>query len=343
MKYEEIMNDITKGLTGEPKKDMKYLMEQCEVYKTHELANEILRGIGRLIADMTPKEAIDEIERLINKEIDKMTKIIDQAELQIQKKNFKKALEILDPAIKEIEAEDGGLRMFRDDSVNEYHYFRNPLEEMLYKKTMKPERTMRKMPIDLGRPYYLCGFLYFELKQYDKARDSLNKAVKINPVNVTSIFELAEIDKMNRDWDHYLTLSKQCLSLSYTGPDIARAYRNLGFYYIEKQEYDVATALYHMSMFYQESTMAQSELFIIQQLAGKVSSGPKTDDIEEIFKKNGIQYGPNDLIVNIAFGIAKTAEQEGYTGLARYYYSVLYELTFSDEVKEWLDALPDEE
>ena len=59
MKYDEIMQTITSGLTGEPEKDVKYLYEQGQLYKTHELSREILRGIGRLMYEVMPPEQRD--------------------------------------------------------------------------------------------------------------------------------------------------------------------------------------------------------------------------------------------------------------------------------------------
>jgi hypothetical protein len=42
MKYEEIMRNVSSGLTGNPKIDIKYLQNQMQEYKTHELALEFL-------------------------------------------------------------------------------------------------------------------------------------------------------------------------------------------------------------------------------------------------------------------------------------------------------------
>ena len=344
MKYEEIIGKIAHGLTGDPKKDIKYLMEQGELYKTHELASEILRGIGRLISDAIPQENRKEIEQLIKNEENKVQTIIEEAEFQIHKKNFSRALEILESAIKDIEDDNGRLRRYFDDSVSEYHHFRNYLEEVLYIQTTKPERTVREMPENIGYLYHVCGFLYFETGRFDEAKVVLEKARKINPVDTEAIFELGEIYKRNGEWDHYLELSELGLSLSYTRSNLARSYRNLGFYYIEQQKYDVATALYHMSMFYDpKSIAAQSELFIIQQITNKVSSVPSSDDIEKILEENKIQLGPNVLILEIAEAIGAMAEEGGHYEAARHYYSVLYDLTLSEEVKKHMDNLPKED
>lgn len=64
--YHEIMTEITSQLTGDVKEDTKYLMAKCEEYKTHEMAKEILRGIGRLMYDIIPEDKREEINQAIS-------------------------------------------------------------------------------------------------------------------------------------------------------------------------------------------------------------------------------------------------------------------------------------
>jgi tetratricopeptide (TPR) repeat protein len=336
MSYEEIMKKITKGLTGEQKKDFKYLMDQLEVYKDHELSNEILRGIGRLIYDVAPEETRKELEQLLENDSLGMQTVLEEAEFQIHKKNFEKALDILEPAMKDIEDENGELSRFRDDSVSEYHHFQNQLEQILYNELMRPERKVRIMDGNIGHLYFLSGYLYFEMGRFEEAENALNKARKINPVSVTPIFESAEIDKKNKDWDSYLKATKLCLSLSYTAEDLARSYRNLGFYYIEQEKYDIAAAIYQVSVVYdpKAATMAQSQLFFIQQMTGNAPTPPKMEEIMKMFEENDIPMGANELVLNIAMTLANMAEKEKYYDMARYYYSIVYDLTSWEEIND---------
>ena len=52
--YNDVMQKITSGLTGNAEDDVKYLMNEIEQYKEHELAQEIARGVGRIIFDILP-------------------------------------------------------------------------------------------------------------------------------------------------------------------------------------------------------------------------------------------------------------------------------------------------
>ncbi|MDR1603445.1 MAG: tetratricopeptide repeat protein [Gracilibacteraceae bacterium] len=341
MKYEEIMQKVTSGLTGKPDADMEYLRNQSEKYKMHELAQEILRGIGRLMYEVIPPDKREEMERLFKNNRLGVDTSIEEAEFQIHKKNFGRALEILESIIKKIEDDNGELIMFRDDSVSEYHCFRNILEEILYKEMNKPQRTVRAMPEDFDHLYFMYGNLLFELKRFDESSTALKKAIRINPINADAMLELAEISKVKGEWKEYLELTKQCLCIAYSGSNVGRCYRNMGFYYIEKQKYDVATVLYYISMLFdRQSNMAQSELLYIQQISGKPTPPPSGDEVQKIFEQYNIQSGANDLVLGIAAGLGRSAKEQEHYDAARFFFSILYDLTNDDVVKGWIDNLP---
>ena len=253
---------------------------------------------------------------------------IKEAELQMYKKNYTKALEIFASTINSIETDTGELIMCRDDSVYEYHSFRNPLEEVLYREMAKPQRILRPTTESFDRLYLDYGFLLVELKRLDEAIIALNKAIRINPIDAEAILELAEINKLNSDWPKYLDLTTHCLSLVYTRRHMGRCYRNVGYYFIEQQKYNEAMAFYYISMIYdQQSKMAQSELMYIQQITGKPTPVPSSDDVALIFERNGIRFGANPLVLNIAARLGKSAEQQGDHEAARFFFSILKDLT----------------
>ena len=60
--FNEIMQQITGGLTGEKEHDAAYLMEQCEKYKGHDMAKEIIRACSRLMYSFISEEDRQAIE-----------------------------------------------------------------------------------------------------------------------------------------------------------------------------------------------------------------------------------------------------------------------------------------
>ena len=65
--------------------------------------------------------------------------------------------------------------------------------------------------------------------------------------------------------------TSDALKYSYYPQDIARCYRNLGYYYVEENDLKTALALYIYSMEYETSPLAYAEIKFIQS---------KTDNME---------------------------------------------------------------
>jgi tetratricopeptide (TPR) repeat protein len=308
------------------------------------MAQEILRGIGRLLYEVIPSEKRAELDRLIGNNHLGVNSAIEEAEFQIHKKNFGKALEILESIINKNEDDNGELIMFRDDTVSEYHCFRNIFEEIIYKETFKPERTVRKMSEDFAHLYCIYGSLLFELKRYDEAGAALKKAIRINPIATEARFELAEISKVKGDWQDFLKQTIQCLTVAYSSVNIGRCYRNVGYYFIEQQNFDAATVIYFISMQYdRQSQMAQSQLLYIQQVTGKQVKPPSNEEFVQIFKQHEIPSGANEIVLGIATALGKSAKEQGHFDAARFFFSILYDLTLDEGVKSWIDSLPTSE
>ena len=93
--YEDIMREITSGLTGESTTDKAYLMNKAEEYKTHQLAQEVMRGIGRLMYEVMPPEYREGWEKLLENEQQGVDAVIEEAKFQAYQKKFDKSLKIL--------------------------------------------------------------------------------------------------------------------------------------------------------------------------------------------------------------------------------------------------------
>jgi len=260
--------------------------------------------------------------------------------LMCRSRGFQRVAGQLESLIKRIEDDNGEMTVFRDDSVSEYRKFRNYFEEILYKELFSPKKEVRQMSEDYAYLYFIYGNLLFELERYDDARTALMKALRVNPISADVIFELAEINKLRGEWDDYLAYVKQCFSVAYNAVHVGRCYRNLGYYYIEQKEYELAAAIYFKSMQYDKnSTLPQSQLFYIQQVSGKPIPELSYDDVQGLLKKNEIPTDASNTILGIAYSIGKSAAEQGNNDAARYFFSILYDLTHDDEVKEMIDKL----
>jgi len=336
MTFDEIMTKITSGLKNEGKEDLKYLMEQMNEYKDHEYSKEIHRAIGRIMYEICP----DDMKNVFDKELNNynfgIEKTLEEVDFLMYKGNFDKALQIMESLINNIEERN----WYQDDEKSEYHCFNNILEEVLYKEIFKPSKDVRQIPENFTEAYFKYGVILFELKNYNKAKEVLEKANRYNPVDVNILFELSEIYKMNKNWEEYIKINNKCLEYSYSSINIARCYRYIGFYYIEQNDFDMAINLFFLSLdFDQDNKLAQSELMYISDKTGKKINKPKSEDVIELLKSKNIQIGANHLVISIAHYFAKEAIKNQNAYVAKYFTEIVYDLTGDEDFKKIIEDL----
>ncbi len=323
--YEEIINEIKANLGENPDLNRKYLSSQIEVYKDHPYNKEIIKEISRLMWDCLSDDEKQEFIEISERE-NPIIDVLNDIFYDIENGNYDEPLKKLNDFMKTFPG------MFEDDKVSEYHYFTNPLEELIFRKYVGLEKQLRYIPdnqplLDL---YYVYGFLLLENKEYDKAEEYLKKAIKINPVSARIILELTEIYKV-----HTYTLNESfirtcdALKYSYYPQDIARCYRNLGYYYVEENDMKTALALYIYSMEFEPSPLAYAEIKSIQS---------KNDNMElsleeciEIIGNKNIQLGVNPFILETLDEFIKEYEANKLYNQLMYFLELKFDLTRDEE------------
>ena len=319
--YEDIIKEIKANLGENKDLNRKFLSSQIDRYKDHPDNKEIIREISRMMWDCLSDDEKEEFIELSEKENPVMD-ILNEISKYIEKGDYKTALDKLKSFMNTFPG------MFEDDKVSEYHSFTNPLEEIIFAKYIGAEKTMRYIPDD--KPildlYYIYGFLLFENQEFDEAEESLKKALKINPVSSRVILELSEIYKMHTyTFNKFIIYTSDALKYAYYPQDIARSYRNLGYYYVEENQLDVAAALYKYSMRFEMSIAAYSEIQYIQ------SKGQNTDltlkECIEILESKNIQIGANPFVVESLEELSEEYEKNQLYNQSLYFYNLLYSIS----------------
>ena len=189
--FDTIMQEITAGLTGDPKKDVPYLNDKAKSYQNSKYAKEIARACGRLLYSVLPKEAREKADRMAANHSLGIQSVIEEAQFNAYQKKFDVAKDLLVSAVGKVEK----LGMYQDDAVNEYHTFNEPMEDLIYKYRNQPKKTSRQVPEPLSDLYLNLGSVLFELGDMDAAKVALEKAMRWNPINAPIAFEHAEIYK----------------------------------------------------------------------------------------------------------------------------------------------------
>ncbi len=330
--FETIMQGISSGLTGDYDKDLEYLKEQSDKYKDHEFGKEILRAIGRMMYEMLPDDRKKDLDEALGRDMKGIDAALEEVRFNIYKKDFDKALRLIEDTVKEQETTP----MFEDDSVSEYHNFREPMEEILYGEIDHPEKTLRSATINYAEMYMLYGCILVELKRLDEAEIALKKAMKWNPVAANIAFEHAETMKMRGRIEDFLDCSKKIYKYAFRPADLARCYRNLSYYFVEKKEFETAVCCLLFSTQFEKHDLVQSELYYISQVSGKMYN-PTEEDLNKCFEDNEIPLGPNVEILKIAYGYGRHFYESENMDAAAYFLSIFANFINDEEANKMLE------
>lgn len=98
--------------------------------------------------------------------------------------------------------------------------------------------------------FFLKAYALVDLGKLDQAKETLQTAVGLSPVNANYLSELGHIYQMEKDWDMALAAYKAAEdSVSFSHPDAkdaeqSRAWRGIGFVYIELGQIDKAKEMF---------------------------------------------------------------------------------------------------
>lgn len=333
--YDEIIREITAGFTGDPSKDLPYLKSKCEEYKDHKMSKEIARACGRMMYEMLPDDAKEELNKASEKDFLGTNAILEEINFNIFKKNYDTALQMIEGQIKKIEAAN----MFQDDHVSEYHQFNEFFEEALYRFLAKPTKEIRQVDlVPYSEIYRLYGSLLIEKNRLAEARDALKKGLHWNPVSFVMASEYIETYRMEGDMKTFYEKSIEAFKIAIHAPQVARCFRNLGYYFTEKKLYTESIAAYMLSMrFEKDAKQVQSELYYISQIAGKIER-PSFEQIKQCSEKYGFPVDANETILGLAATYGKSFLEKGEKQGAKYCLGILYELTQDNEIKKIIDS-----
>ena len=334
--FDSIMREITSGLTGESDKDMKYLKEQMDKYKGHEMGREIIRACDRLLYELIPDDTKEKLEYAIDNDRAGLKAALEEAHFNIYKKDFNKAMRIMEALVRKVEA----LHAFEDDEVSEYHVFDELFEEALYRYREKPEKDIRQAQIPYTEIYMLYGSLLVEMGRLPEAREALEKGLRWNPVCFRIMAEYIETFKMSGDMESFFEKTREALRIAFRPADVARCFRNLGYYYAEVKQWQEAKACLLLSLRFEgDNSNAQSELYYIHSVTeGKVPD-PIAEELEEYGKEYGFPTGADGEIVALAFSYGMDAFKHNNIEAAIYFLTITYSLTHDEHIKEILDRL----
>lgn len=334
--YEITVRAIMQQLTDDDQKNIEWLRKAMDRYKDHPMGSEIIKACERKLYDLLPEDQRKKLDQVIGEKANTLEKRLDEIRRLIVEKKPEEAKPLMDALAKE--ADDNP--MFREDEVSMFFRFREWFEECLYRHMYEPQKDLRRAQYPFDEIYSLQGSMYIDLKDLDKARECLQKALSWNPVNAQIAFEYAETFKMSGDMERFLEETKKIQKFALHCRDVARFLRNTGFYFTEIGKHREAMMCFMRSLLYdRDSKSAETEINYLHQGFGTEIFMPDADACRAFEKQYCIALGPDNELLGMLYAYGKHLMDEKQEDGAAYCFSILYELTDDPEIKELLEQL----
>jgi len=291
--FDEIMESITSGITGEWEHDRGYLKEQMEAKKDHPLSKEILRACGRLMYELIPEEKRSELERVMGNHRSATDTTLEEAAFNMGKGNWAKALELIEPLAAKMDSlveSDWNA----DDSESRYFNLRSVTDEVVWRTHNEEPRTIRGATEPFARIYFTYGSCLFEAQRYDEAIEACSKAIRWNPADVGLRFELGENYKRLGDMKSYERILNELYPYVATAAELAHYHRAMGYLHIELGNFKLAAAHLMVSLFFENSSLPLSEVMYIKMQYGQDYTDMTPQDALDVLRKAGEKVFPDE-------------------------------------------------
>jgi len=259
-------------------------------------------------------ELYEEIKELVNKK-----------EFILADEKMSYLLSMLTPKYKEL--------------IGKQFSFNHILEVYYYDYFLNHKEDISHTDINLNAYYRLFGFLKMQLNNLEEAVKAYEIAVSWNPVDLDSMLQLGELYKSLGNLNACKKITDRAYNFCCTRATLARYYRNLGFYYLEKYQPQIATALYQYSNIYSSSKQADNELYYLEKALKSPTPNLSIQDMQAILAKENIPVGPNSDTIGITYRVGQLELEKGNKDNARDCFTMVYDLTLDDEVNSILQRL----
>lgn len=255
----------------------------------------------------------------------------------INNRNYEIAISKLENMLKESNVKEV------EDEKNTYYTFGNYAEEAIFNYIYKSKKQNIYPEQNISEIYYYLGFINIDLKNYDLAVEYLDKALKWNPINISAMFEKATVFRMKGNLDRNRAEIEKTFIFIYNSSYLAKFYRELGWYYVERKIYDLGNALYTYSNYFYRTNNAENELKYIAQQENREIRYTPIAEINQYLKDYNIPINFNRSIVNCIFDeLQKVKNNNEKRSSARYYSNLMYDMTLRKEFI-WYEPLKNEE
>ena len=237
-----------------------------------------------------------------------------------------------------------------EDEEYTYFSFNSYVEAVLCWNTKRHDKKNKLPDINFGEVYYYLGYINAEKKNFGVAEEYLKKGLERNPVDISAMFELAAVHRMTGNLDRARAHLEKLQPFLWNPAQMARFYREMGWYYSERKLFDVANALYSYSMIYNKTELAENELKYIANQENREYRVSSKEEVAALLEEYNIPGGFFKTTINIFYNdykylLEKNPESPNIKILKQVLYGMTLDKQFLDESeqKENSDSTANEE
>lgn len=224
----------------------------------------------------------------------------------------------------------------------EWHSFAH-ITEVYYYEYFFGGGDYEEAPLDMSGIWRLFGSHLDKRGRTEDAKKAFERALQWNPADSESLLALSEIYRKLGDLEMYRELTDEYYDFCNTRALLARYYRNLGYYYLETYQPELAEALYLYSEFYYPSEHARRELTFLSRALKRETPAYTKEQLCEKLSEYEIPKEASPETLALTFQTAKDCEESGRRREAGECYRMIYDLTGDFEVLKKIRYLEEEE
>jgi len=286
----EIINTVKSQLNGDREHDREIIKQAMDDNQDRPDSQEIIHELSRMLTNYLTEDEIEQFDKALEKDLPEYS-LLNSVEENITNQQFEKAFNKLDNYM------TSDFKRFVNDENIEYHVFNNYIEEKLFEKYCTVKKEIRIIPFNLPifMLYHYYGYFLVEQNRLDEAENSLKIALEYNPISLQVLFELIDLYKIKGDWNSMYEYLQLAFKYAYTPDALARAYRDLGYYYVEVGKPEISVGLYIHSLKFEQTEQAFQELEYLKHIGQNIDITP--EDAKKLLHDNDIPLVANPFIV----------------------------------------------
>lgn len=329
-----IVNHIKSNLVNDYEKDMKYLHDCSEKYKNDEESQEILGAIAALMYEILPDAEKKDVENKLGNLNEEINQLFEEVKKLVADEEFEKAKPMMEEIIKSASGR------FEETSEDIYLSLNHIMELYEYSYYFPTSKNIKCTDLMYNEFYRYYGVILGNLEKKAEAEEAFLTAIKWNPVDLESILCLADLYiTMPERIEDYLKSTIDAHRYCCTRSTMARYYRNMARYYLEKYEPRIARALYVYSNIYFQSEAADSALDFIKKALNEETPEYTIKELQKILEEKNIELGPNADTIGIIYRVGNLMLSDKDYDRAKDCFAIVYDITQDEATLELLSQI----